>query len=329
MKDSTALGGMPVLLTGATGFIGSYLARRLAAEEGAVVTGIGRNLSRVAELRDHGVDLVVRDLLDPTDLHPIITGHDLVFHAAAMLDADPETAQAVNVNATERLVRAAGRAGACRFVHVSTVGVYDMEGRSVVDESTPLATDHPATYPRTKAQAERRAFEAANETGIELAVVRPSMVYGPGHGLWSETMARNVCEGNPVFLGDGSAHFHPVYVDDVVDGLVRCATSPHASGEAFNLSAEVTTWRDFMSYYGTLCDAEPKGLPLWMARLMAFANKIPGVRTPVDQGFIEMATSRKQFPTDKARERLGWSPTVDLDQGMQRTARWLKEQDIV
>jgi nucleoside-diphosphate-sugar epimerase len=327
------LAGKAVLVTGATGFIGSRLAEQLAIEEGAAVTGIGRSLARVAELRGHGVDLVALDLLDPSDLRHIATDvvndKEVVFHAAAVLDADPKTAQAVNVDATERLVRAAGQAGARRFVHVSTVGVYDMADRSVVDESTPLATRYPATYPRTKAQAEKRAFACAREVGIELTAVRPSMVYGPGHGVWTTTMARNVCDGNPVFLGDGSAHFNPVYLDDVVDGLVRCATSPHAPGEAFNLSAEVTTWREFMGYYGALCGKEPKGLPLWMARLMVFASRIPGVNMPVDEGFIEMATSRKRFSTKKARELLGWQPTVALDEGMKRTAWWLEEQGIV
>lgn len=204
-----------------------------------------------------------------------------------------------------------------------------MGDRSVVDESTPLALDHPATYPRTKARGETKAFEQAEEAGMELAVVRPSMVYGPGHGLWTVSMVRNVREGKPVFLGDGSSCFNPVYLDDAVDALVRCATSSRAPGEAFNVSADVTTWREFMGYYGDLCGKEPKGLPVWLARLMAAANRIPGVRTPIDQGFIEMATSRRRFPTEKARELLGWEPRVGLDEGMERTARWLEEQGFL
>lgn len=315
----------PVLVTGATGFIGSRLAARLAGEEGARVTGVGRDLGRVKHLRNEGVDLVAADLRRDDDLPDLVRGKDVVFHAAAILSGDPETAEAVNVDATAELARLAAKAGVRRFVLVSTVGAYDMDDRSVVDESTPLAVDHRATYPRTKARAEERAFGVAAGTDLEVVVVRPSMVYGPGSGMWTELMARNVCEGKPVFLGDGSAHFNPVYLDDVVEALVLCATSERAAGEAFNVSAAVTTWRAFMDHYGELCGKEPKGFPVLAARLLALANRIPGVDTGMSAGFIEMATARKEFPVDKAREVLGWRPTVGLDEGMRRTLAWLRE----
>lgn len=325
---ASSLEGTPVLVTGATGFIGSRLAERLAGD-GARVMGVGRNLERVEWLREKGVELVSLDLLDSDGLQDVVRDQDIVFHAAAVLSPDVELAEAVNVGATEELVRRAGQAGVRRVVHISTVGVYDMAGDDVVEESAPLALNHPSTYPRTKARAEKRAADAAREVGIELAVVRPSMIYGPGRGLWTTVMLQNVCEGKPVFLGDGSANFNPVYLDDAVDALIRCATSPSAAGEAFNISAEVTTWREFMGYYGELCGEEPKGLPLWIARLMAAANRIPGVSAPIDSGTIEMSTSKKIFPTEKARELLGWEPRVELAEGMERTTQWLKEEGLV
>jgi UDP-glucose 4-epimerase len=152
------------------------------------------------------------------------------------------------------------------------------------------------------------------------------MIYGPGHGIWSEGIFQNILKGNPVMLGDGSAHFNPVYIDDVVDAIIRCAKHPKAGGESFNISADITTWHEFMSHYGELCGKEPKGLPLIMARLMAFANKIPGINSPIDQGFIKMANSYKRFPTQKASEVLGWEPKVTLDEGLKRTTHWLEEE---
>jgi len=321
-----SLENTPVLVTGATGFVGSRLSENLSTNEKANVTGIGRNLDRVSYLKDHGVNLQSADLLSTDALKELVDGKEVVFHTAAALGADPETAHKVNVEATETLVRLAGEAGVLRFVHISTVGVYDMKNLDEVDESAPLALNHSSTYPRTKAEAEKRAIEMASTYDLELSIVRPSMIYGPGHGVWSEGMLKNILEGKPVMLGDGSAHFNPVYIDDVVDSIIRCAKHPKAAGEAFNVSAEITTWREFMNYYGDLCGKEPKGLPLIIARLMAFANRVPGVSTPIDQGFIEMATSRKNFPIKKAADLIDWKPGVTLEEGMERTTDWLEKE---
>lgn len=321
-----SLTGKSILVTGATGFVGSRLAERLVAEGKAIVTGTGRNSGRISHLNKRGVSVTDTNLLDTDALKRAVEGQDYIYHTAAVLNADPEAAKAINVDATGNIVRLAGEAGVSRVIHVSTVGVYDMADLSEVDESTPLASGHPSVYPRTKAQAETVAAVSAEKSGVELTIVRPSMIYGPGHGIWTVGMFDNILNGKPVFLGDGTANFNPVYIDDVVDALILCAKSPDAAGESFNVSAEVTTWRGFMSYYGEICNKKPKGLPLAVARLLAFANKIPGITTPIDQGFIEMATSRKFFPVNKAFDLLGWRPTVNLEEGMRRTTRWIREE---
>lgn len=317
---------IPVLVTGATGFVGSRLSELLSTTEKADVTGIGRNLDRVSYLRNKQVTLQAVDILDTDALKEVIEGKEIIFHTAAVLDSDPVIAQAVNVEATEKLVKLAGEAGVSRFVHISTVGVYDMKNINEVDESTPLAINHPSNYPRTKAEAEKRAIEMAEKYEMELSIVRPSMIYGPGYGIWTEGMFKNIMNDNPVYLGDGSAHFNPVYIDDVVDAIILCAKHPNAADEAFNISADITTWREFMSHYGELCNKKPKGLPIIVARLLAFVNKVPGISTPIDQGFIEMATAYKHFPTQKVSKLLGWKPEVSLEEGLNRTIQWLKEE---
>jgi nucleoside-diphosphate-sugar epimerase len=315
-----------VLVTGATGFVGSRLTEILATREKAKVTGTGRNLDRVTFLKDHGVTLQAADLLNEDELNKLVEGKDIVFHTAAALQADPETAQKVNVEATETMVKLAGEAGVSRFVHVSTVGACDMTNLKLVDEAAPLALSHVSVYPRTKAEAEQRALEMAATYNMELSIVRPTMIYGPGHGFWSETMFQNVLEGKPVMLGDGSGNFNPVYNDDVVDAIILCAKHPKAAGQAFNIADGITTWSEFMGHYGKLSGKDLKNVPLFIARLMAFANKIPGITTPIDQGFIEMATSDKDFPNKKATEMLGWKPQISYEEGMKRTLEWLEKE---
>ncbi|MCH4823872.1 SDR family NAD(P)-dependent oxidoreductase [Gramella lutea] len=323
--NSGELSEKKVLVTGATGFIGYRLAETLAKDENAMVTGAGRKLEKASKLKDHGIDLVALDLTDQIELDKALSNIDYVFHCAGAIGGDDKTAELINETATRKLVEAAGRTGVQRIVHVSTVGVYDMSGTDIIEENTPLALDHSSNYPRTKAKGEKLAFEAGKKNNIEVVAIRPSMVYGPGNGVWTRMMYKNVCEGKPVFLGDGSYNFNPVYLDDVVDAMIKAAISTGVDGEAFNISSEVTTWKKFMNYYGEACGKKPKGIPLFVAKLMSAANNLPGVKTPIDKGFIEMATSNKFFPIEKANKMLKWKPTVGLEEGMERTISWLKQ----
>lgn len=323
--NSGELQGKKVLVTGATGFIGHRLAEILANNEKAIVTGAGRKLEKASELKNYGIELLALDLTNRDDLDKVLSDCDYVFHCAGALGGDDKTAELINETATRKLVKAAGKNGVKRVIHVSTVGVYNMSGTDVVDENTPLALNHSSNYPRTKARGEKLAFETGKRNNVEIVAIRPSMVYGPGNGVWTRMMYNNVCEGKPVFLGDGNYNFNPIYLDDVVDAMVKAATKQGVDGEAFNISSEVTTWKNFMNYYGEACDKKPKGIPLVVAKIMAAANKIPGVNMPIDKGFIEMATSNKFFPVEKAEQMLNWKPSVGLEEGMERTIRWLKQ----
>jgi nucleoside-diphosphate-sugar epimerase len=321
-----SLKGKKVLVTGATGFLGSRLAEILADEEGASVTGMGRNLDKVAYLKDKGITLIKADLQNKDELREAVSGQDIVFHSAASLNGDHKTGQKINVDATRTLVELSGKAGVSRFVHVSTVGVYDMPQHGAIDESYPLAVNHPSMYARTKARAEKAVREMADEQKIEYAIIRPSMIYGPGHGVWTELMYKLILKGDPVYIGDGTTNYLPVYIDDVVHALILSATSANAPGEAYNISHEVTDWKTFMGHYAEIAGKETKGIPLFVARLMAWANKIPGITTPIDQGFSEMMNSTNTFPTAKAEQQLEWRPKVPLDEGISRTTDWIKKE---
>ncbi len=331
---------MNALVTGASGFIGSHLARRLAAD-GWAVTGTGRDLSKVGGLERGGVELAHADLLDGDRMRELVEGRDVVFHCAAWLGGDEEKAVPVNVGATEALVRSAAEAGVGRFVHVSSISVYGIPGdRTVVTEEWPLVTG-PAgggpvsTYARTKALGEVRAREAAAELGIDLVVLRPGMVWGPGSSGWSLRVAGIVCAGKPILVGDGSGHFHAAYVDNVVDALLLAATHPGAvppeavPGGAFNVTDEPLTWREYAGHYGALCGVEPKAVPRWLARALAALSAVPGVHLPIDRVRYAMATRRHVYSADRLRERLGWTPRVGVAGGMERTASWLREEGVV
>ncbi len=322
------LKGKRVLVTGATGFIGGRLAYRLAQEEGAVVTGMGRQLDRVPFLSAAGVDLRRADLRDTAVLRDLLTGQEIVFHTAAMLSrhrAALETALTINVTATEELLRLADEAGVRRFVHISSVNAYGPPQREIVDESHPLNVNQRDTYGRSKAIGEEAAWKTAAGLGLEMSVARPGMVYGPRGLSWSVKMVQVMQRGVPVIFGDGSGHAYPVFVDNLIDGMLLTAVSPQAPGESFNFVDPPVNWRVFFSHYGAMCGKKPRAIPVWAAKILALASEKLNLGLPLTRERLQYYVQQAVFPTTKAETLLGYRPRVDLDAGMAQTERWLRE----
>jgi nucleoside-diphosphate-sugar epimerase len=324
-----SLANKKVLVTGATGFIGCRLAERLALEEGAVVTGTGRNLDKVPALREAGVELHNVDMTDPVALREIVEGQEIVFHLVAAMggaSADPEVAQALNVSAGEYLARGAAAAGVKRFVHVSTMAVYGAPDHDLITEDHPLDTEQYAPYGRTKALGELRVREVAEELDLALTVVRPGLVFGPRGKSWTINLLQLVQRRVPVIIGDGSGHAQIVYLDNLVDGMLMAATRPEAAGEAFNFVDRPLPWRDLFTYYGEMCGRKPLSLPwLWLARLiLPVFIRLTG-RTESTADLLKFYTTKSVYPIDKARDLLGYEPRISVDEGMRRSEAWLRE----
>lgn len=331
MKEISGLEKRRVLVTGATGFIGGRLAERLATEAGASVTGTGRNLERASHLEEAGVRLRRADLLDFRRMGELVQDQEVVFHVAAWLSqrhGDEEMAWPLNVFATLELVRAAAAAGVSRFVHVSSMAVYGPPDGPTMNETHPVDPAQGAAYSATKAEGERRALALAGDLGLELSVVRPGMVYGPGSYGWSVRMLRLVQMGFPVLFGEGNGHAHPVYVDNLIDGMMLAAVRPEAAGEAFNFVDEPVTWRQWFGAYGEMAGREPTALPLWLAEaaFAAVAHLPLGLSIRASDRLLSYYTSRTVYPTTKAERLLGYEARIGFQEGMRRTEAWLREE---
>ncbi|MCB0058404.1 MAG: NAD-dependent epimerase/dehydratase family protein [Caldilineaceae bacterium] len=323
-----ALAHKNILITGATGFIGSRLAARLAAEEGAAVTGSGRHLARVAHLETHGVRLVRADLLDEAATAATLAGQEIVFHLAAWLRAHGDEAQAYafNVTATERLLRQAAAAGVRRFIFTSSVNAYGPSDRAVLDETAPLDTELRDVYGRTKAIADLRVRELGAGLGIEVVVIRPGMVYGPGAISWTVDMVNILRRGLPVIFGDGRGHAMPVYIDNLVDGLILAAVSPNAPGEAFNLCDPVVDWHTFFGYYAAMCGHPPRAIPMWAARILAWASEhFRFLGLPLTRERLAFYVMAADYPSTKAENLLGYRQRIPIAEGMRHAETWLRQ----
>lgn len=305
---------MIVGVTGGTGFIGGALTRRHLADGDRVrlLTRGGRSTASISP----GVDLHLGDLVDAeSQLGGFVDGLDVLYHCAAEI-RDPARMRAVQVDGTAHLVQAAaGRVG--RWVQLSSVGVYGPHRAGIVTEETPLTPSGP--YEETKAESDALVAAAASADAFQVAVLRPSIVFGEGmtnrslHGL-----IEAVRRGLFVFVGRPGASANYVHVDDVVEALVLCGARPAAAGLTVNLS----DWSTIEDFVGLIASAlgrptPTRRLPEGPARLVARAGaRLP--RFPLTGSRVNALTSRARYPTDRIERTLGYRHVVSQEEGLRR-----------
>jgi nucleoside-diphosphate-sugar epimerase len=318
------------LITGATGFIGSRLAERLATEEGVHVRGLARTPAKGQWLADLGVEIVPGDITDPASLQAAMTGCELVFHAAAWVSEGGNQADvwAVNVTGTQNMVDAASVGGVERFVHLSSCSVYGSLQQHNIDETTPTRM-RGNLYGDSKVAAEEVVFKAYREEGLPVVLARASQVYGPRSHQFTIRPVEVIKAGKMVLIDGGRHLCKPVYIDNLIDGLILCTKVEAAIGEAINLTdGEPIPWRDFFGAYGRMLNIESfPSVPYAVAWLIGLYNEVKaglkGNKASLNRGAVKALRSDNSFSNQKARTLLGWEPKVDLNEGMKLTEAWL------
>ena len=314
----------PILVTGATGFTGSYLVRALVGD-GHPVRVIVRSRSRAASL-PAGVDVREADITDPGAVARVMEGVGTVYHlAAAYREAShrEEGYRQINVGATRNLLESASKAGIERFVHCSTVGVHGHIANPPADEQAPYSPGDP--YQRTKCEAEMLALAYARDRGLPLTVARPTAIYGPGDTRLLK-MFRMIAKGTFIMLGSRDINYHMVYVDDLVAGLRLLGAHPAAVGEVFILGGDryylLKTIAGMIA--GLLGVRRPRirlpAAPFQIAGSLCEAICVPlGVEPPIYRRRIDFFTKSRAFTIEKARRILGYQPQVPIEEGLRRT----------
>lgn len=308
---------MRAFVTGATGFVGSRLLAALRAS-GDSVRALARP-GRAPAAGDTGVTWVAGDVTVPGSLREGARGCDVAFHCAHGGD-DAASSHRMNVEGTLHVLEAARAAGVRRLVHVSTWRVHGRRLPAHVHEELPLVQAG-IPYDVSKAEAERAAGAFARRNGIELVIVRPTLVYGPGSQPWVNELVDRLKYERLFLIDEGAAPANVVHVDDLVQALLRAAVTPRAAGHAFLVSGAPVSWRD---YLGALSALLGRNLP------PSVSSRTARVRAAVEQWHFRF-TRRQQrlLPGDlglfgercgvrieKAHELLGWQPAVDLAHGM-------------
>ena len=302
-----------VLVTGANGFVG----RRLCLEmtrRGYTVRAAVREPNRTFSLA--GEVVVVGDIGQHTDWSAAVAGVDVIVHLAARVHVMREKVlqpldafRAVNVVPTERLARAAVTRGVKRFVYVSSIKV---NGEATTDK--PFAPDD-VPYPQdayavSKWEAEQVLRRVAKEMGLEVVVVRPPLVYGPGVGGNFLRLLKLIERGIPLPLASIDNRRSIIYVGNLVDALIACTARPAAAGNAYLVSdgEDIST----PQLIGELARLMRRSARLWPfpSVLLRSAGWLTGKAAEVERliGFLQVDSSR-------IRSELDWTPAFAVDQG--------------
>jgi nucleoside-diphosphate-sugar epimerase len=328
------------VVTGAAGFVGRHLAKKLVAAGADVVA---------SDLRDPGIPgtrYQSCDVRDRAACEELARGADAVFHAASMVQTRRSGAAAVwavNDGGTRHLLAAAQAGGVRRFVYVSSASVVyqggDIENG---DESLPYATASQAPYADSKIAAERAVLEAHRSGGLRTCAVRPHVVYGPGDGRFLPAIVRRARRGALRFgVGRESKLSDFTYVDNLVDALVladrRLEADPSLGGRAwFVTNGEPVAFWDFVDRVLEALGMSPtRGRIPYGAAYVAAAfaeafdallRREAGPENGLTRFAIRYMCTHHYFSIDRARRDLGYEPAVGIDEGIRRTVAHLREQ---
>ena len=327
--------GKKVFVTGATGFTGGALARRLL-ERGDEVTVLARDEAKAAPLRELGMHVAVGDLRDKSTLEPALEGQQVVYHIAAVFreaKLSDDDYRDINVGGTRHMVEAAASVGVERFVHCSTVGVHGNTGREPMNEDSRYHL--PDFYCQSKLEGEQVARELFEKFNLPGTVFRPAGIYGPGD-LRFLKLFRGIKSGKFFMIGDGETVYHFTYIDDLCDGILLCGEKDEALGDVFILGGErFVSLNELAAWIGEIVGRPPHKfhIPVWpVMAASVVCEKLCrplGIEPPLYPRRVEFFTKDRAFTIDKAKRVLGYRPKIDEPEGLRRTAEWYRSQGLL
>jgi len=322
---------MKILVTGATGFTGGHLVRKLLEDSSNELRIIARDEKKSQELKELGVEVFIGDISDKETVFRAVKGADIVFHVAAAYreaKTDDSYYWDVNYKGTKYILDACLEYGVKRVVHTSTIGLVSSVKNPPSNEEEAYSPGD--VYQNSKCEAEKEALRYAREKGLAVSVVRPAAIYGPGD-LRMLKMFKMIAKKRWLFFGNGRAYLHMVYIDDLVDGFILCSRKEEAIGQVFIIGGEkYTSLNELSAMIAAEFGVKTQSihLPYKPVELLAVCvEKIWKLfkikkQPPIYKRRVAFFKKSRAFSIEKARKLLGYEPKVDLKSGIHKTAQW-------
>ena len=324
---------MHVLVTGANGFVGAALCKKLL-ERGDTVRGMVRKTSDLSLLKDVPIEIMYGTLDDADTCERVVADVEVVYHvASAVSDWGSLTFfRQVNVDGTRNILDASVRKHIRRFVFVSSAAVHSFIGAQDMTEDAPQDPT-PFPYCQSKREAEIVVMDYHKKKKIETVIVRPGDVFGPGDRTSLLKMAQILEAGLMVYVGGGRTLGAFTYVENLVDGIILAGTQIKAAGEAFIITDGIKkTWREYFEKLTAVLELPKPRLSIHpvllngIAFLLEFIYHFFHIQTRpfVTQYLVAHLRHDFHFSIEKAKRILGYRPSVDFDEAIKRTAVWYK-----
>lgn len=322
-----------VLVTGAAGFVGGNLARRLAETHWQVRALVRTAASRPVVSLDHPcITCVEGDILRPADLATVCAGVAVIFHAAADTRLrQPQQAWQTNVVGTKLVYEAGRNAGIHRFIFTSTFDVY-LGLTHYQDEDTPLLP-YGDMYGDSKIAAE--AFLRAQPSPPEIVILRLPPVYGPGSREWTENPMREANAHRLFLPAGGRAPFPYLYIENLADAAAAVVAAPQAHG-VYNVLDGRATYAAFFDFFARLSGQPARPIPYWLLYCLALGAD---AYTHLTRRWMALSRRRVRavfggkrsgWPNaDRFQRDFGWTPRVNLAEGQRRCEIWLRQNGLI
>lgn len=323
------------LVTGASGFTGSHLVKRLVSE-GYEVYALVRKESSLFRLKNVRCKFVYGDIRDRKAIETAVKGKDIIFHLAAAwqnYDLTDRDFFDINVTGTRNLLDAALKSKVKKFIHTSTAGVLGDVKEIPANEQTPYNPGY--AYQTTKMKGELLALDYHKKRGLPVVVIRPCGIYGPGDMRFLK-LFKALKKRTFFMIGSGKKLYHPVYIDNLVEGYLLAATKKQAIGRVYLITdKEPVEMNHLVATIAKELGVQTRKihiplLPVYIASvIIGTFCKLVRIPAPIEPRRLDPFVKTRSFDISRAERELGYTPKIKLEEGIRRTAKWYCKEGLL